>query len=32
MRIVFAGTAAFAVPALRATNARHEVLAVITQP
>jgi methionyl-tRNA formyltransferase len=32
VRIVFAGTAGFAVPSLRACNARHEVLAVVTQP
>lgn len=32
MRIVFAGTAEFAVPSLRACNARHEVLAAVTQP
>jgi methionyl-tRNA formyltransferase len=32
VRIVFAGTADFAVPSLRACNARHEVLAAITQP
>ena len=32
MRIVFAGTAGFAVPSLRACNARHEVLAAVTQP
>ena len=32
MRVVFAGTAEFAVPALRALNARHEVAAVVTQP
>ncbi|MBB6600347.1 methionyl-tRNA formyltransferase [Luteimonas sp. MC1825] len=32
MRIVFAGTPAFAVPALRAACARGEVVAVYTQP
>jgi methionyl-tRNA formyltransferase len=32
VRIVFLGTADFAVPSLRACNARHQVLAVITQP
>ncbi len=32
MRIVFAGTADFAVPSLRACNARHQVLAAVTQP
>ena len=32
MRILFAGTAAFAVPSLRACNARHDVLAAVTQP
>ncbi len=32
MRIVFAGTPAFAVPALLAAASRHEVLAVYTQP
>jgi methionyl-tRNA formyltransferase len=34
MRIVFCGTPAFAVPALRAiyADARHEIVAVITQP
>ncbi|MGO8686966.1 MAG: methionyl-tRNA formyltransferase [Candidatus Dormibacteria bacterium] len=32
MRIVFAGTAGFAVPSLRACNARHQVLAAVTQP
>jgi methionyl-tRNA formyltransferase len=32
VRIVFAGTAEFAVPSLRACNARHEVLAAVTQP
>src|SRR5947209_2295150 len=32
MRVVLAGTAEFAVPSLRAVNARHEVIAVITQP
>jgi methionyl-tRNA formyltransferase len=32
MRIVFAGTSDFAVPALRAANARHDVAAVVTQP
>jgi methionyl-tRNA formyltransferase len=32
VRIVFAGTAEFAVPSLRACNARHQVLAVVTQP
>jgi methionyl-tRNA formyltransferase len=32
MRIVFAGTAEFAVPSLRACNARHEVVAAVTQP
>jgi methionyl-tRNA formyltransferase len=32
VRILFAGTAAFAVPSLRACNARHEVLAAVTQP
>ena len=32
MRIVFAGTPAFAVPSLRAAAARNEVVAVYTQP
>lgn len=32
MRIVFAGTAEFAVPSLRACNARHAVVAAVTQP
>jgi methionyl-tRNA formyltransferase len=32
VRILFAGTAAFAVPSLRACNARHDVLAAVTQP
>ena len=32
MRIVFAGTPAFAVPSLRAAHAHHEVVAVYTQP
>ena len=32
MRIVFAGTPGFAVPALRAAAARNEVVAVYTQP
>jgi methionyl-tRNA formyltransferase len=32
VRIVFAGTAEFAVPSLRACNARHQVVAVVTQP
>ncbi|WAC62775.1 methionyl-tRNA formyltransferase [Pseudoxanthomonas sp. SL93] len=32
MRIVFAGTPAFAVPSLRAAHARNEVVAVYTQP
>jgi methionyl-tRNA formyltransferase len=32
VRIVFAGTAEFSVPSLRACNARHEVLAAVTQP
>ncbi len=32
MRIVFAGTPAFAVPSLRAAAQRHEVVAVYTQP
>jgi len=32
MRIVFAGTPAFAVPCLRAAHARNEVVAVYTQP
>jgi methionyl-tRNA formyltransferase len=32
VRIVFAGTAEFAVRSLRACNARHEVLAAVTQP
>ncbi|MFT4246569.1 MAG: methionyl-tRNA formyltransferase [Pseudomonas sp.] len=32
MRIVFAGTPEFAVPALRAAAQRHEVVAVYTQP
>ncbi|PPJ41254.1 MULTISPECIES: methionyl-tRNA formyltransferase [unclassified Pseudoxanthomonas] len=32
MRIVFAGTPAFAVPSLRAAHAQHEVVAVYTQP
>lgn len=32
MRIVFAGTPAFAVPSLRAAHKRNEVVAVYTQP
>ncbi|MGN7832551.1 methionyl-tRNA formyltransferase [Pseudoxanthomonas sp. 22568] len=32
MRIVFAGTPAFAVPSLRTAHARNEVVAVYTQP
>lgn len=32
VRVVFAGTADFAVPSLRACNARHAVLAAVTQP
>ena len=32
LRIVFAGTPEFAVPALRAAAERHEVIAVYTQP
>jgi methionyl-tRNA formyltransferase len=32
MRIIFAGTPAFAVPCLRAAHAQHEVVAVYTQP
>ncbi|WP_334180448.1 methionyl-tRNA formyltransferase [Pseudoxanthomonas sp.] len=32
MRIVFAGTPAFAVPCLRTAHAHHEVVAVYTQP
>jgi len=32
MRLVFAGTADFAVGSLRACNARHDVIAVVTQP
>jgi len=32
MRIVFAGTPAFAVPCLRAAHAHHEIVAVYTQP
>ena len=32
MRAVFAGTAEFAVPSLRALAAAHEVVAVVTQP
>jgi methionyl-tRNA formyltransferase len=32
VRLVFAGTAEFAVPALRAVAARHDVPAVVTQP
>ncbi|HEX5693209.1 MAG TPA: methionyl-tRNA formyltransferase, partial [Arenimonas sp.] len=32
MRIVFAGTPAFAVPCLRAAGARGEVVGVYTQP
>ena len=32
MRIVFAGTPAFAVPSLRAAHAHHEVVTVYTQP
>ena len=32
MRIAFAGTAEFAVPSLRACNARHQVVAAVTQP
>ena len=31
MRLVFCGTASFAVPSLRATAARHEVAAVVTR-
>ena len=32
MRIVFAGTPAFAVPSLRAAHAHGEVVAAYTQP
>src|SRR5438552_3192783 len=32
LKIVFMGTAAFAIPCLRAVAAEHEVLAVVTQP
>jgi len=32
VRVVFAGTADFAVPSLRACNARHQVVAAVTQP
>jgi methionyl-tRNA formyltransferase len=32
MRLVFFGTAAFAVPSLRACAANHDVLVVVTQP
>ena len=32
MRIAFAGTAEFAVPSLRACNARHRVVVAVTQP
>jgi methionyl-tRNA formyltransferase len=32
VRVVFAGTAGFAVPSLRACNARHQVVAAVTQP
>jgi methionyl-tRNA formyltransferase len=32
MRIVFCGTAAFAVPSLRAVAGAHDVVAVLTQP
>lgn len=32
MRILFCGTSEFAVPSLRACNARHEVVGVVTQP
>lgn len=32
MRVAFAGTPAFAVPALEALAARHEVVGVLTQP
>ena len=32
MQVVFAGTAEFAVPSLRACNARHQVVAAVTQP
>lgn len=32
VRIVFCGTADFAVPSLRACNARHQVCAAVTQP
>jgi methionyl-tRNA formyltransferase len=32
MRIVFCGTAAFAVPSLRAVARAHEVIGVVTQP
>ena len=32
MRVVFMGTPAFSVPALTAIAARHEVVAVYTQP
>jgi len=31
VRLVFCGTASFAVPSLRATAARHEVAAVVTE-
>ena len=32
LRIIFAGTPAFAVPCLRAAARHHEVVAVYTQP
>lgn len=32
MRIIFMGTPAFALPALEAVHARHEIIAVYTQP
>jgi methionyl-tRNA formyltransferase len=32
MRIVFCGTAEFAVPSLRACHARHQVVVAVTQP
>jgi methionyl-tRNA formyltransferase len=32
LRVVFAGTPAFAVPALRALHAAHQVVGVLTQP
>ena len=32
LRVVFLGTSAFAEPALRALDARHEVITVVTQP